>query len=635
VISSMREYFRSLKFILIIIILAFVGTSVVYFGTSALSGSANKPNVIATVNGEEIPAERFRRAQANFIETYERMTRQRLTPEAAERLGLHQQVISELVTEAVIVQSAGREGIRVTDDELRARIQELKEFQEDGHFSRERYLRILRQVRLDPAEFESEMRRQLLRRKIETLVRSGVKVSDGEVRDAYHLRHERVRAAWASLDVQPLMANVTVADADLEPYVKAHQAQFTRPERRRLQYVMLNTALLVQPVSDQDVEAYYQEHGSEFEQPRRVHVAHILVRVPPVGGSEAENKAKAKVEAAIKRAQSGEDFAKLAREISEDSANAGQGGDLGFVGAGELVPQFEQAAFALRKGELSPAPVRSPFGYHAIKVLEVQEGGKTPLKEVAAKVKAKLGSERSDQLGRAKADEARTALISAKDFAAEAKTLGLEARQTTLARGEPLEAVGREAGLDDAIFSLAVGGLSAPLKTRNGYVIVKVVEQIPPGVPPLQEIKPRVIEANRRERAEAQAMDRARGLIASLAKGGDFAAAAKAQGFSTGETSFFSRTDPPKEPGTPPNVMMAALQGSAGQVGDPVRAGNMVYVVKTLERQPPAEQDFDKQRAELEKQVLEQKRSQVWEGWVRARRAASKIDVAGQSVPTR
>ncbi len=633
-ISSMREYFKSLKFILVIIIVAFIGTSVVYFATNLLGAGAGRPNVIATVNGEEIPIERFRRAQANLVQAYERMSRQRMTPELAERLGLNQQVISDLVTDAVIVQGAEREGVRVSDDELRGRIQELKEFQEDGHFSRDRYLRILRQARLDPGEFESEMRRQLVRQKMEALVRDGVKVSDAELREAYTLRNERVRAAWASLEIQPLMAGVTVADSELEPYVKAHQAQFTRPERRRLQYVLFEPSMFPQPVSDQDVQAYYQEHGSEFEQPRRIHVAHILVRVPPVGGSDAENQAKAKIAAVIKRAQAGEDFARLAKEVSEDTANAAQGGDLGFVGPGELVPQFEQAAFALKKGEISPAPVRTPFGYHAIKVLDVKEGGKAPLKEVAGKIKDKLAAERSDAAARAKADAARAALLEAKDFAAEAKTLGLEARETTIARGEAFDGIGRDSGLEEAVFGLALGGVSAPVKTRSGYVVVKAVEQIPAGVPPLPDIKARVVDAIKRDRAEALAMERAKGLVTSLEKGGDFAAAAKAAGFSTGETPFFSRAEPPKERGAlPGNVLLAALGAAAGQLADPVRAGAAVYVVKTLERQPPDPQGFARQQAELEKQTLEQKRSQLWENWVRARRAATKVEVAGGQVP--
>ena len=636
-ISSMREYFRSLKFILVIIILAFIATSVVYFGTSALMGSSgsNRPNVVGTVNGEEIPAERYRRLQSLLVAQYERATKQRMTQETADRLGLNQQVMNDLIREVMAVQGAQREGIRVSDDELRAQIQAMTDFQVDGRFSRDRYLQVLQQARVDPAVFEQDVRRELTRQKMETLIKDGVKVSDAELREAFLLRNERVRAEWASLDIRPLLEGVTVPDTDLETFVRAHQAQFTRPARRRVQYVLIETKLFARPISDQEVEAYYKAHESEFEQPRRVHVAHVLVRVPPVGGSDAENKAKAKVEAVIKRAQAGEDFGKLAKEVSEDTANAANGGDLGFVGAGDLVPQFEQAAFALKKGEVSPAPVRTPFGYHAIKMLDVKEGGKAPLKDVAAKIKDKLAAEQSETAARTKAQEVRAALVGAKDFTAEAKTLGLDAREATVSRGEPLPGIEPDPGLDEVILSLAVGGVSSPVKTRNGYVIVKAVEQIPAGIPALADIKQRVIDAIKRERAEALGMERANALVASLAKGGDFVAAAKAAGFSTGELAFFSRAEPPKERGgVPGSVLTAALQTAAGQVSEPVRSGNTIYVVKTLERQPPDAQTFDKQRADLEKQMLDQKRTQAWENWLQSLSATMKVEVApGMNTP--
>jgi peptidyl-prolyl cis-trans isomerase D len=632
----MREYFRSLKVILVVIILAFVVTSVVYFGSSAISGSMNRSNAVGTVNGEEIPAERYQRMQANLVDQYERAAKQRMTPEVAEQLGINQQVINDLVNDAVIVQTAAREGVRVTDDELRAFIQGMKEFQEDGRFSRDRYMQILRRARFEPGEFESEMRRALVKRKMENLVRDGVKVSAAEVQEAYALRNDRVRAAWASLEIQPLMAGVTVQDSEIEPYVKGHQAQLTEPERRRVQYVVVDPKQFVQPVPEQDIEAYYKDHGAEFERPRRLQVAHVLVRVPPVGGSDAENQAKAKVDAVIKRAQAGEDFAKLAREVSEDKANAAQGGDLGVVGPGDLVPQFEQAAFAMKKGEISAAPVRTPFGYHAIKVLDIKEGGKTPLKEATPKIKERLAADRSELAARTKADAVRTALLGAKDFMTEAKTLGFEPKEVTISRGQPLPGVERDAGLEENIFTLAVGGTSAPAKTPSGLVVIKVVRDMPAGVPPLAEIKTKVIDAIKRDRAEALAMERAKALVAALDKGGDFASTAKEAGFATGELPLFSRAEPPKERAMFPGaVLLAALQTAAGRVSEPVRAGSAVYVVKTLERQAPDQQNFERQRAEIERQTLDQKRNEVWDSWIQSRRASMKVDLAaGLTTPT-
>jgi peptidyl-prolyl cis-trans isomerase D len=629
----MREYARSLKIVLLVVIAVFILTSGVlfYFGTSPFGSTGGRGTAVATVNGEEIPRERYQRAQANIMAAYERMARQRLTPEMAERLGLSQQVLNELVTEAIVIQGAAKEGIRVSDDELRATIQQIREFQENGRFSREEYLKVLRQVRLDPGQFETEVRRQLTRRKMESIIKQGVKASEEEVRQAYTQRNERVRAAWAYADVKPVMATVQVADADLEPYVKAHAAQFTQPERRKLQYVLVAPAKQPPTVTDAEVEAYYKEHGGEFEEPKRVRVAHVLVRVPPVGGSDAENAAKAKVEDVIKRARGGEDFAKLAREISEDKASAAQGGELGLVGPGELVAPFEQAAFALKKGEISD-PVRTPFGYHAIRVLDIREGGKSPIKDVAAKIKETLAGQKAERVTVARAEEVKTALAAAPDFSAEAKRLGLEPRDALFGRGDGLAEAGRDPQVDEALFGLAPGGISAPIKTAGGYLIAKVVAPVPAGVPPLPEIRDRVVEAIKRERAEQQVTDKAKALVASLAKGGDFAATAKAEGFTTGALPLFSRAEPPKERGTlPGGVLLAALQTPAGQVAEPVHGeGGGVYVVKTLERQPAPADGFEKERADLEKQVLEQKRALAWDDWIRGRLAIAKVEVGGQ-----
>src|SRR6266498_4169324 len=189
----MREYFRGLKLILLFVIVAFIATSFLYFGSDSLRMGNARSNAIASVNGEEIPPARFQRVQRNYIEYYRRAYQQDITPEMAERMGLTQQVISDLIQEALVIQQAKREGITVGDEELRLRIQSIPAFQEDGRFSRERYLAQLKQARIEPGEFETEVRRDLLRQKMEALIKDGIKVSDAEVEQAYMTRFERVR----------------------------------------------------------------------------------------------------------------------------------------------------------------------------------------------------------------------------------------------------------------------------------------------------------------------------------------------------------------------------------------------------------------------------------------------------------
>ena len=634
-IGAMRGYFRGLKFVLLVVIVAFIATSLFFYGSGPMQGDGARASAIATVNGEEIPAGRFQRMQRNYLEYYRRTYRQDITPEMAERMGLTQQVISDLVQEALVTQQAKREGIAVADEELRLRIQSISGFQEDGRFSRDRYLAQLKQARIEPGDFETEVRRDLVRQKMEALVKDGIKVSDVEVEQAYMTRFERVRADWASIESAPFMAQVTVSDADAEAYVKTHEPQFTRPERRRIQYVLIDPKAFAKAVPDPDAEAYYKEHQAEFERPKRLKSAHILVRVPPTGGSEAENKSKAKIQDAIRRAKAGEDFGKLAKELSEDTATAPTGGDLGFVGKGEMVPQFEEAVFALKKGEISPQPVRTPFGYHAIMVSDVQDGGVQPFRDAAAKIKEKLAAERGERAAQAKADEAKPALTAAKDFAAEAKKLGVDSKEATVARGDGLEGIGRDPQLEEALFGLAAGGVSPPVKTSGGFVIARAVESFPAGVPPFAEIKDNAVSALKRDRADLLADERAKAFAAGAGTG-DFLAAARRDKLPAGETPFFSRGEPPKDKDAlPGSVLLAALRTPTGGISEPVRTTTGFYVVKTVERRAADLQGFDKVRDQMRVQLLEAKRNQAWERWIKALFTGAKIQVQGETVPER
>src|SRR5438094_791804 len=523
----MREYFRGMKLILLIVGVAFVATSLVFYGSTSLRGESGKASAqVGSINCEEIAPARFQRVLRIYLEYYRRTYQQKLTPEMAERVGLTQQVINELIQEALILQQAKREGITVSDEELRLRIQAIPAFQEDGRFSLDRYKLVLKENRMDPNDFESEVRRDMLRQRMEALVKDGIKVSDAEVEQAYGIRYERVRAEWAYVEAAPLMAQVTVSDADAEAFLKTHEARFSRPERRKVQYALL----------------------------------------------------------------------------------------------------------APKEGEVSPQPVRTPFGYHAIKVLDVQDAGVQPFREVAPKIKEKLGAERSERAAQAKADEARPALAAGKDFAADAKQLGLEVKETTIARGDGLEGIGRDPGLEDALFGLAVGGVTPPIKTAVGIMIAKVTEPFAAGVPPFAEVKDRVVESIKRERAQAAAEERAKALGASVGAG-DLLAAARRDKLPGGETPLFSRAEPPKErEALPGAVLLAALQTPAGKVSEPVKTATGVYIVQTLERRAADPQGFDKSRDQLRTQVLEQKRAFAWERWVKALYAGAKIKVQGETV---
>jgi len=257
-------------------------------------------------------------------------------------------------------------------------------------------------------------------------------------------------------------------------------------------------------------------------------------------------------------------------------------------------------------------------------VLEARAGGKKPLKDVAPQIRDRLAAEAADKAARAKADEVKPALQAAKDFVAEARRLGLTPIETTMSKMERIPMLGVSDPLEEAAFALAVGGVSSPVKTPAGWVVLKSSQAVAAGVPPLAEIRDKVMGAVKRQKAEAVALERAQKLAAEAATK-DLTAAAKSAGAPTGETTRFSRGKPAER--LPGDVQLAALQSPAGAVAGPLKSPQGYYVLKVLERVAPNMADLAPERDRISREVLTQKQSQAWEAWVSQARAAAKVEV--------
>jgi peptidyl-prolyl cis-trans isomerase D len=622
-ITVMRRYRRMLQIGLLVVIAAFVVTSVFVFGQNTLSGDVDTS--VAKVNGERISLERYQRRYQQYMNLYAQNLRERFSPEMAERLGLPQQVLDDLVQEELVVQRARAERLEASDEELNAQIHNIVPFQDGGRFSMKRYEEILRRNNLSKTAFEDDMRRQLTRMKMEAIIRGGVKVTEGEVEQAFAQNREEARASWAFVDLNPIVAGTAASDAELEAYLKDHPAEFRLPERRQIQYVTFVPRDFMRPVTEAEIEKYYSEHAKEFEIPHQVKAAHILARIGETGGSAAEDRARAKIVDVIRRLKAGEDFATLAGELSEDPGSKASKGDLGWVGKGEVVPDFETAMFKLKKGEITPEPVRTPFGFHVIKVTDIKEAGKKPLREVAAQIGEKLQTEAADQAAKAKAEESRAKLLGAPDFMAQARSLGLSPIETAIPRQERTRGMAPAEPVQETAFALAKGGVSTALKTPVGYLVLKTVDELPAAVPPLAQVKDRVAASVKRQKAETVALERAT-AIASEAKNADLTAAAQKIGATAGETGRFSRAKPADK--LPGDVMVAALEVPAGTTTAPIKTAQGFYVVKVHERFPADLKDLAGERDKLSKDVLGKRQVQAWQAWLAAARVGAKIETS-------
>jgi peptidyl-prolyl cis-trans isomerase D len=600
----------------------------VFWGIGSVVGG-QKAQVVARVNDQAIDPADFYRTYNNLARMYEDIYKDKVPPEMLKSLNLKSQAMDQVVRGQLLRQEAQRLGLRVTESELRDSIGSVKAFQDNGRFNKDLYLRTLRANNFTPGDFEESQSEEMLARKLQDLVASGVHVSDAEVKDRYRFDNEKIDLNFIKLEGANFLPEVKLTDAEVQAYYDGHQDKFREPERVRIEYVEYVPDHFTDKVevTDEAVQQYYTDHQETYAKPEQVHARHILFKVAQDAAPAQKAQARKKAEDALKKVKAGDDFATLAQKYSEDST-AAEGGDLGTFPRGQMPPPFEQAAFALGPGTTSEI-VESPFGFHIIKV-EAKEGGQAqPLDEVRAQVVDAVKQEKAREQARAHASEAHTKVGDGAALASVAQADGLPvstpapfaATETTAAGGRPLV---------DAAFTVDAGTLGPLVDTLQGFFVFRVAEKIAAHVPPLAEIRERVETAARTERADALAKSKADALLPEAQTSG-LEAVAKANKLTMQATGPFMRAgtyipiigsapDLKKEAFqlTPEKPVAPAVYNTAG--------GSVLAALK--ERAPAADEDFASQKSQLTKQVEERRRQQVLEEFLNYLKARASIDIS-------
>ncbi|HEY8211036.1 MAG TPA: SurA N-terminal domain-containing protein [Myxococcaceae bacterium] len=389
---ALKEDFepKRLGYYLIILAIAFI--FVVQWGPGAKgcesplgAPTAASTGGAARVNDRDISQREFNQAYTNelrrYAESYRRFG-QELTEAKAREMGLPKRVLDQMVDAELIAQEAERQGIAASDDEVIKVLQQHPEFKgESGHFEQAKYYDAVRNYyRKTPQEFENDIRRELAIQKLYRVVGESAQVADDEVKNQYFREGDKAKLTYVRFT--PGMYAGKAGEpkpADVESFKKDHQKE----------------------ISDD-----YTANSYVYQQPERVHARHILVAVAKDAPQAKKDEARAKIEDYKKQIDGGKDFAALAKEVSDDQGSKASGGDLGFKPREEWVPEFSNAAFSLKPGEVS-APVESPFGIHLIKVEEKKPAESKSLESVSGEIAKKLWTrEKSRVLAKAEAEKA-------------------------------------------------------------------------------------------------------------------------------------------------------------------------------------------------------------------------------------
>src|SRR5580765_3461747 len=393
-LDRMRRHKSWLKWSLGLVCLAFV----IFYIPDFLRGSgtsAAASDVVASVEGDPIRADEFRRTYQSQLNAYRSAYGGNMSEQLLRQLGVDQQILSQMVDERAALVEASRVKINVSDAELRARILAIPAFQENGAFIGEDRYRQLLQMQNPPlstTEFEEGIRRSLVVDKLRSSVTEWMSIPDKDVEQEYRRRNDKVKLAVVTFPVDSFKSDVTATDADVASHFDAHKETFRIPEKRKIRYLLVDTdsirSKIVVPAAD--IERSYNDNLSQYTTPEQIRASHILLKTE--GKDDAAVKTRA--EALLKQAQSGADFAELAKKNSEDEGTAPKGGDLDFFGRGRMVPEFDTAVFALEPGQMSDL-VKTQYGYHIIKMTDKKPGAVKSLNDVKAQITEQLSMERA------------------------------------------------------------------------------------------------------------------------------------------------------------------------------------------------------------------------------------------------
>jgi len=540
---------------------------------------------------------------------------------------LMQRAADQLIQQKALIAEAHRMGFNVTDEEVQSEIRRIPDLFPNGQFiGQQTYENIISQnYNMSAQQWEqSIVKPAILIRKLMSAVAGGVTVSDQDIAEAYKRENLKVKFDYAVLTLDSVSTSIKPSEAELKAYYDSHKQSYNNaiPEKRAVRYIVVDAAKLQQQakVTPEELQTYYNQHRDEYRVADQVNVRHILIKTPePVDGKVDEKAvadAKAKAESVLKQVQSGGDFAALAKKYSDDPGSKDNGGSLGWIQHGQTVPEFDQAAFSLKKGETSGL-VRSTFGFHIIHVDDKQEAHVKSLEEVKPQIEPALAAQKvSGQLDRI-ADkvqsEARTRGLdtAAKDNGLEVVSAG------PFTRSDSVPGVGSAPEFMSAVFSANAKNPPDMVHTANGAVIFQVTSIEPARTPTFEEFRARVEQDYKADQSRQLLAKKTQELSDKARSEHDLKKAAKEMGaeYKSGELVGIN-SQVPDLGSLAGGPAAGVFDMKKGEISGPLDTGRAGVVVAVTDRhEAPAEQ-MAASKDRLHDQILQQKRDQYLQVFV-------------------
>jgi peptidyl-prolyl cis-trans isomerase D len=527
------------------VVLGAIGLVFVFWG---INWTLSAPNYAAKVNGTEISSNEVRQTYQQQLAQMERMSNRPL--DDAMRNEIKRRVLDQYVSSEALISRADDLGYRVSDQELLDEMAKVPAFQVDGKFDQAHALALLNAQGRSVSEIEGLFRRDAKLKQLDTALSTSSFVTAAELKNFRALTRQQRELKWVTLPATKFAASATPDEAAVKSFYEAHKSEFMTPETVNLRYVELSLPQLASKVSvdDAQLKTLYEEQKTKtperFSQPEQRRVRHILLSV---NDPKEDASVKAKAEGLMKRLQAGEDFAKLAKEFSQDPGSANQGGDLGWSERKVFVGPFADAAFGMKVDEIK-GPVKTQFGYHILKLDGIQAPAVKTFEQARAELETEYRRNEAERLFNNAQDQlADAALQNATDIDVVARKAGLEVQDIpNFTRSEGGGALGKVPAVIEAAFSQDVldGRLSSIVEVEKGRgVVLRATDHQLPQQKPLEAVRTEVVAAWKKQRGVELAAAAAAQAAKRLGEGESWDSVVKSLGGSVQGPKFIARAD--------------------------------------------------------------------------------------------
>lgn len=523
------------------VILAGITIPFALVGVDSYLRDAGSSVSVAKVGGESITAQEYSNALQSLRNRLQ--SEGKVDQSVLDGQEIKQAVIDHLIDNKVLSAEIKRKNFVISDDQLSHFITTEEIFQQDGKFSQELYDQFLAERRRTPSQFENEVRGDLLAMQAKDGLAALAFVPNGVANNAIKIEHQTREVSIAEFKTADFLSQVNVSEEEAKAYYNEHQDKFKVPEQVKLEFVLLSANGLIpsQQVSEQEARDYYAQNAAQFQGDEQRRASHILISFGVSPTPEAKKQAKEKAEEVLALVKKDPDqFEKLAHEYSQDPGSKDKGGDLGLFGPGAMVKPFEDTVFSMKPGTISDL-VETDFGYHIIKLTEIQGSGQT-FDAVQGQIRAELMyqkalakfSEQAENFSNMVYEQSDSLEPVAKEFGVQVQT------SDWLSRDEGAKFFKNDK-LMNAVFSDEVlkekRNTEAIEVSPNNLVSARVAEYKPAAARSYEEVKSGITDFMKQEKAAKLAREKGEAALAELQAG-------KSPALNWTEAANVSREDP-------------------------------------------------------------------------------------------